>query len=333
MARTFNGGTNQLRCSVGASGLTGAFTIGAWVRRNTNNTWDVLFSQHTSTGLVLAVEISDTDALTLEINGSADRAGQTGITNTDWQFLAVGKATGTATPRFHRWTAAGGWSHVNGGGTQGNPPGTPNSLRHGEYSGTTNDNLDGDIEVSVAYKRLLSDADVEASAFTLSGMLVEGPSGLWLFRQGDVAQTLRDITGGGANQASISGTTVTSRSCPYFFAGSPPIITRQSSADTTPPTLSVLSGPTVKRISAESGKDSTQWTFEANEAIQGYEVKAVPSKSSTRAVGTLIETGGAAGAGDDIVITLTHAELAAAGVGPGDLILAMFAQDLAGNWS
>jgi hypothetical protein len=123
----------------------------------------------------------------------------------------------------------------------------------------------------------------------------------------------------------------------YDYALSPARVLAHATAanltDSTPPVATLLTGPSATRISTQAGKDSTDVTFEMNEAVQAYKVKLVPASGSPHTAGTQIEAGGAKAAGEDVSITLTDDELVAAGATEGNLVVKLFGQDLAGNWS
>lgn len=103
--------------------------------------------------------------------------------------------------------------------------------------------------------------------------------------------------------------------------------------DTTPPLVSITSGPTRSRISRVVGIDSTDVQFVANEDVQAWQIRVVPSSGSPSTAGTLIESGGALSSGASQSSNITDDELIAASGGEGTFIVKVFAQDLAGNWS
>lgn len=108
--------------------------------------------------------------------------------------------------------------------------------------------------------------------------------------------------------------------------------------DVTPPVVTVTAGPTPAKISAVSGFNSSSITFSINEACQAWELRSVAASGDARNTGTqpLVKSGGSVAASTPTGISVTHAELASAGVGAppdGSRILKFFVQDLAGNWS
>src|ERR1044072_7043750 len=215
--------------------MTGAFSIGAWVKRASDTTWDTIYARCTSGNVTrVALEIAENDKVVLEITGNLDRESTATVLAADgWVFIGIDKAAGTATPRVHIWKQASGWTHQKLSGTQGNPStaGASSTVRIGEYTGGTNDNFNGDIETVVEYNGTqLTDAQWEAIAFGRSGLLSKKPTGLWELRQAEVAQKVPDLSGTGMNESVRAGTSVATRSCPFYFAGSPPLVTRQAAS-------------------------------------------------------------------------------------------------------
>lgn len=108
--------------------------------------------------------------------------------------------------------------------------------------------------------------------------------------------------------------------------------------DTTPPVLNVTAGPTPARISAQAGFDSLSITFSPNEALGAWELRSVAAAGDARNTGSqpLVKSGGSVAAAASVPVTVTHADLAAAGVGAppdGTRLLKFFGQDLANLWS
>lgn len=79
---------------------------------------------------------------------------------------------------------------------------------------------------------VLTDAQCEQLAFSLSDWWQIQPSGFWLFDQDAVAQKVVDHTGGGANESARTGTTVGTGSPPLSYGH--PIIWTPPFIDTTP---------------------------------------------------------------------------------------------------
>jgi hypothetical protein len=226
VARTYGAKTDQHRFPV-VNNMTAAFSIGAWVRRTSDNTFDTIYCRITSGGVVtFALEIAEVDTLEFETSG-AKNSTATVVAADGWVFIGVDKATGSVTPRCHIWKQASGWTHQNFGGSLANPgTATGGTVRIGEYTGGTEDNFSGDIEVVVEFNGVqLTDAQWESVAFSRAGMLAKHPTGLWELRQASVEQKVPDLSGTGMNESVRAGTTVATRSCPFYFTDGGPIYT------------------------------------------------------------------------------------------------------------
>lgn len=103
--------------------------------------------------------------------------------------------------------------------------------------------------------------------------------------------------------------------------------------DTTPPIPNITISASPTKISRVVGKDASSFTFQANENIQAWQVRFVPSSTSSYTSGTLIESGGAVAANTNINVTITDDEAVAAGALEGFNTVKVFVQDTAGNWS
>lgn len=109
-----------------------------------------------------------------------------------------------------------------------------------------------------------------------------------------------------------------------------------AAVDSTPPVVTVTAGPTPARISAVTGFDEADFTFQVDEACQAWEVRAVGDPSDPRDTGDpLVLSGGALAASIPVPTTVTFDDLDAAGVAGSDgvKVLKVYAEDIAGNWS
>ena len=111
-----------------------------------------------------------------------------------------------------------------------------------------------------------------------------------------------------------------------------PKVYRRHYYDVIAPTVSA-GAPSVAKISRVASKDATVVTFSVDEAVQGWQVRLVPSTGSTYTQGTLIESGGALAASTNQDVEITDDELVNAGGVEGTNTIKIFAQDLEGNWS
>lgn len=92
--------------------------------------------------------------------------------------------------------------------------------------------------------------------------------------------------------------------------------------DTTIAVISVTAGPTPARISKQTGKRTSSFTWQSDLALSAYEVRLVPATNSARGAGTLIAStngstnvsGGATGATTPVTTQIDGADLETAGV-------------------
>lgn len=111
--------------------------------------------------------------------------------------------------------------------------------------------------------------------------------------------------------------------------------------DTTAPTPNVTSGPTRAKVSLQSGKRATSFTWSSDLAADAWEVRLVPTTASGRGDGPVIDTtngsantsGGALAAATPVTTTLDTADVLAAAAGDGDKVAKVFVQGTNGVWS
>lgn len=139
--------------------------------------------------------------------------------NNEWCFLAATKATGAVAPRFHMYRySTNTWIHENGGATANNTSSISVAGRIGNHT-AVNLEYGGDIAVLGYYGIVLSDAQVEAMAYSLLPWVIPGAKGIWLLDQATTSQKVIDISGGGAGEGAITGTTVSTSNVPVFSYG------------------------------------------------------------------------------------------------------------------
>lgn len=217
MSRRFagTGGPHQVTFSAGAAsgwGTTiGAITFaalwkpasvhagGLWRARNVGAS-NVLVANNFSDGHIYWTSNNQftSDAALGNYSGS-----------TGWEIWIISRASGSTTPRFHRYRFDTGlWTHANGGAATGNSPdgaitshivGSFDATNYGDYS----------MAVAGAINATMSDAAAEAAGLETSlAHWVSTFSIVWPFNQASTSDTITDATGGGANQTAISGTSV-----------------------------------------------------------------------------------------------------------------------------
>lgn len=219
MARTFDGTDDKVTLSLGALGFTfGPGTVAAIVRWVTSAGTDTIFSVGTgSTGFALGY---NPGATTLEaVVDAASTTSATALTSGSWYLVAMTKATGTVIPRIHRYDyAANSHSHANCAGTLGDTtPATQAQI--GERFSASALYWSGDIAVVGCWNVVLTDAQIEAMAFSLMAWHQVPPKGLWVLDQAATTMKVNDHSGGGANESALVGTAVAASSVPVFSYG------------------------------------------------------------------------------------------------------------------
>jgi hypothetical protein len=161
-------------------------------------------------------------------NASIASESTTAVTASDgWVLVSVAKATGTAVPRMGKFVySSGTWTFSNGGAGLAYGSGGDN-LQIGAAFGTRF--FDGDLAAVAAFSRELSDSQLASLAFSLDAWLSAGPAGMWVLDQASTGMPVLDWTGGGANQSTITGTSVATASPPIGY-GHPIIVPRRTSA-------------------------------------------------------------------------------------------------------
>jgi hypothetical protein len=137
-----------------------------------------------------------------------------------WCLIAVTRAGGASTPRFHRYRYdTGNWSHADGGGSLAETGVLDNStLRIGSYDGTT-EFWDGKIAcIGAWYATALSDSQLQELTTAFSSWQALSPTGLWLLNQSSTGSSVLDQVGHG-HQTALNGTTVAAESTLAFDVG------------------------------------------------------------------------------------------------------------------
>jgi hypothetical protein len=222
MARNFAGADYII---TGIGGLVGigssGHTLFAICRRAANGAWHTPISIETSANSSkLAMQFSDTDKIQLII-GSSNKDTTVGISSADnWVLAAVTRASGSSVPRGHKYVYdTNTWTHTDAGAASGGDSTdlTGGRVQLGRWQ--TTDFFNGDIHLGGALKRALTDGELESLPYTLLAAAAAAPDGLWLLDQHATTQTVIDLTGNGANQTSLTGTSVATTSTPLWSYG------------------------------------------------------------------------------------------------------------------
>lgn len=254
------------------------------------------------------------DAYAIERDSSSAQAAanQDGIPNNSW--VQVAGIFSSATSR----RAAVGSTLGTIVSTSKSP--SPTRLVIGERPDNFGDDFVGLLAHASLFDYALTSGQLGDLAGGVSPMAMATPPVFYLPMKDDVAHL--DLAGG----LTLTATGSPAHSTDNPTVDDPPVL------DTDPPVANIVTGPSLTKISDETGKDSTDIEVQVNESCQAWKCKVVPAEGSIHTAGTEIESGGAVVADGTIEVNITHAELAAAG-GEGDNLVKFFFQDDAGNWS
>ena len=247
MIRNFDGVDDEIRCSIGSCNI-GFGTFAVILKRGAINAWHAPIGIHNSSGTAtFTIEISNGNLLKLNRDGGAAASTSTfTVLATDgWVLLAATKATGTATPRFHKYVfSTGVWTHQNGDATLANGgSATGGTVRFGEWQDT--DDLNARLACGGIWGTALSDTAVEDLALTFDNWTGSSPVGCWKLNQTLTSTTLTDLTGNGANETTITGTSVVNESPPLLdFEDGPAVMSVATTNGGTASATPVINLPT-----------------------------------------------------------------------------------------
>lgn len=205
---------SRIRVNIGACGFTGAVTAVALIRferTGGENSWcSAVDSGKTNAGSFYDC-LAKTEGNLGMYRGSTGYSEAAGITagiDKVWALIAVTKASGTVAARAHVYrfdTKT--WTHVNCEGTVENALANPGGfLAFGQWG--TSDQLRATYAAAAAWGSVLSDAELEelVTVKYIEDWLKKAPAGMWAFNQHSAAETVKDLTGNGADQAELLGT-------------------------------------------------------------------------------------------------------------------------------
>lgn len=151
-----------------------------------------------------------------------DAIGGTGLVSTAYQIVALTKASGSGVWRAHRKTlGSGSWFHQDGPLSVSINSGTWTDVRFGSFASGSAGVMDGRIAVAAVWDSVLTDLQLEAieTAATTAYIASLSPSGLWDFNQPNTTTKVFDLSGNGAHETSITGTTVVTGDDPAWTFG------------------------------------------------------------------------------------------------------------------
>ena len=164
---------------------------------------------------------------------SADSGSGVTISQDAWWLLAITKPTGTSAPRFHQKLLSAGigsWNHLNGSAVGQ----TVNDVARIRLGGVINSGANMRLACVAIWDTDLSDAEIESigTAKSTASIYDLAPNCLWDLNQESISP-LSDLTGGGANQISITGTSVVTGDDPpgWTFGLTTPIVISTTRVD------------------------------------------------------------------------------------------------------
>lgn len=226
--RFFDGTDDQIQISLGAipTTPTAPFTMAVIFKRHSSSTGNDSPIQIIGSGGSEANLLYVTSAgVPTWYNNTADSQPAAMTLGLDeWWYFAVDKANGTVAPRFHSYRyGTGVWQHVVGATALANSPSL--ATGHVKLGGAGSNALMGWILAAGFWDVVLSDAEHEALELTFATW-DDAPVGdaLWRLDQANVADDVLDQTAGGANENSITGTTVESVVYPTGWVFDPTVL-------------------------------------------------------------------------------------------------------------
>jgi hypothetical protein len=138
----------------------------------------------------------------------------------EWLLNASANNVAGSDRRAHRYNFTDEtWSHTDPGGSVAKTaPGTLDHVRVGRMANSATEYLDGDLAVLAIFDSYLSDGNMETLTSGLSAWVALSPVALWAFNQADTSDDVLDLTGNGADQTAITGTTVVTGDDPPGFS-------------------------------------------------------------------------------------------------------------------
>lgn len=215
MARTFNGTSSDIiKCAIGAAGVNAPATWAAVAKKAADAVTGVLVRQ-CGTGTLTYGGLQYNTTNNLRYFGASGTASSafTVLQSEGWLVAAGSKATGSATPRFHKQVVSTGvWTHSDGDIAVTDTAVTSGTIWLGANNAPFQ--FQGDLAAAACWNYVLSDVQVEQLGISFLHWLRLAPSGMWLLDQASTATAVTDLTGGGADQTSVAGTAVVTQPNP-----------------------------------------------------------------------------------------------------------------------
>jgi hypothetical protein len=214
-ARTFNGSSDRIELATG--GIDNGYGTYLAVFRRNSTGFNTLFAARAAAGgndrlqfYIRDHSSSPVDSPNLSISANAGATAP--ILNADgWVIAAITKTTGSVAPRIHRcilWGPT--WTHVTSGNNLSDASAEASYAIGAAFSSSAYNNFfGGDIYCVARWSTALSDGQLEG-IHGIQDILALNPANLWVLDQANTSDAVKDWMPTGANQTSISGTSVLS---------------------------------------------------------------------------------------------------------------------------
>jgi hypothetical protein len=288
MSRKFTAASSEkITTSIGGCAVLPPATVAALVRiPDANAATQCAWCAGTGSPNRVGIQIvSSTGQKIRMVVGGGSSTSITSLTLGEWYLIGCSKAAGTVAPRHHIYRYSDGtFVHENNAATVADWSLPATSTFLGALAGGTLNFWDGDIETVGFWNRVLTDAEFENLPFTLAAWYASAPVGLWALDQSATAQKTVDLSGGGANESAITGTSVSTLSVPVFNYSDGiwlPVEVKPATAGTTLACPGIASAgafgtPAVSRAEAAQGVASAQ-AFGSASVSRGERTQAVGS--------------------------------------------------------
>jgi hypothetical protein len=212
--RAFDGSNDFITLALGslASVHAGPCTLAAIIRSSLNGSFRPFLSFETSgPSQRLALWKNSSNNLMFS-QGGLDRDIALSMTIATAWIVTIVTKTSNGTPRGHRYIySTDTWGHANAGDTSDDDSETLSQIKIGRYEGDA-DTWNGRIALLAALDDVIGD-DAAIEAMNLEVELANWltpftDGGIWPLNQASTATAVEDITGNGADQTALSGTSV-----------------------------------------------------------------------------------------------------------------------------
>jgi hypothetical protein len=224
-ARTFDGDDDYIEVADGSLvGEVNGLTLAAIIKSSSDIGARTVHAISDPDGYDLFLGDND-GGIVAFYNGVNTNASGTVVATTamGWCLVAITKADGNTTPRFHCFQYGGSWVHANGNFAQSDPTGMGSTSECfiGAFA-PSEETFNGKIAcVGVWLGTVLSDGQLEGLTDDIAAWEALSPTSLWLLDQDDVTTTILDRTGT-SDQIARVGTTATAVSDLAFDVGGEP---------------------------------------------------------------------------------------------------------------